>query len=243
MKIALLADIHGNYHALEAVLEDIQKQQADKIIVLGDIVFKGPLPEKCVQAVRALNAVTLRGNIDELVAHNRIQEGFAKSEEHAAALQKEMDWNRERLSADDIAYLAGLAFAHEEQLTEHLALRCVHATPQNILDIVLPTEDEASLERMFAQSRARIVAYAHIHQPFVRFFQGKALFNTGSVGLPFDGDPRSSYALLEAEEDDFRISIRRLRYDIDGAVRAFRGSGHPFAQSVIDAIKAGRRPV
>jgi predicted phosphodiesterase len=245
MKIALLADIHGNAHALETVLEDVRKRGADKILVLGDIVFKGPLPEKCVQIVRDLDTVVLQGNIDELVGQNMIQDGFAKSEEHAAALRKEMDWNRERLSASDLDYLAGLPMEHKEELSAHLSLRCVHAAPGSLLDFVLPTDGEDKLLPMFEGGAARkqIVGYAHIHQPYVRFFQGKTIFNTGSVGLSFDGDPRASYVLLETDGDDYAVSIRRVRYDIEAAVQAFSGSGHPFAQSVIDAIRAGRRPV
>lgn len=243
MKLALIADIHGNFHALEAVLEDIRRQRADKVYVLGDIVFKGPLPEKCVQTVRALNTVVLQGNIDELVGKNAIQPGFAKSPEHEAALRKEMEWTRARLAAEELDYLAGLPFEHIELLAPELSLRCVHATPQNLLDIVAPAAEEPEFERMFEGSDARLVAYAHIHQPYVRFANGRSVVNTGSVGLPFDGDPRASYALLETDGEHYTASIRRVRYDVEAAVAAFAGSGHPYADSVIQAIRAGRRPL
>jgi len=242
-RVALLADIHGNYHALEAVLQDIRLQKADKIYVLGDLVFKGALPERCVEAVRELDTVVLQGNIDELVGKAWIQPGFAKSPEHEAALRREMEWTRSRLSAEDLDYLAGLPLVHEELLSPGLSLRCVHATPQNVMDIVLPTADEGELQRMFEGSEARLVAYAHIHQPYVRYVGGKAIVNTGSVGLPFDGDWRASYALVEADGPHFTVSIRRVSYDLDGAVAAFEGSGNPAADSVITAIRAGRRPV
>lgn len=243
MKVALLADIHGNWHALEAVLEDIRKERPDHVFVLGDIVFKGPLPQKCVQAVRDLNTVVLQGNIDELVGKDIIQPGFAKSPEHEAALRKEMAWTRSRLTQEELDYLAGLPFAHETELTAGISLRCVHANPQNLLDILLPTADEEGLERMFEGTEAQITAYAHIHQPYVRYLNGRAIVNTGSVGLPFDGDPRASYAVIEAEGPDYSISIRRVRYDMEDAIRAFEGSGHPFADSVITALRAGRRPL
>ena len=243
MKIALLADIHGNYHALEAVLADIENERPDLTLVLGDIVFKGPEPERCLERIRGLNTVVLQGNIDELVGKNRIQPGFAKTKEQEAALRQEMEWTRARLSEPQLAYLAELPFSHEVQVSEKLRLRCVHANPNNLLDSYLPTDDDGKLMAMFAESSADIVAYAHIHQPFVRYLNGKALFNTGSVGLPFDGDPRASYAMLEAENDKFHIAIRRIGYDVERTVRAFEGSGHPFADSVIRALRSGRRPV
>lgn len=243
MKLALIADIHGNFHALEAVLADIRKQNADKVYVLGDLVFKGPLPEKCVQAVQALDTVVLQGNIDELIGKNHIQPGFAKSPEHEAALRLEMQWTRARLSAQELDYLAGLPLEHSERLTADMPLRCIHATPQNLLDIVPPTAVESELERMFAGSEARIAVYAHIHQGYVRYTNGRTIVNTGSVGLPFDGDPRASYALLETDGSCCTAAIRRVSYDVEAAVSALAGSDHPFAQSVIEAIRAGRRPI
>jgi predicted phosphodiesterase len=247
MKLALIADIHGNYHALEAVLEDIRRQQADRIYVLGDLVFKGPLPERCVQTVRKLDTVVLQGNIDELIGRDMIQPGFAKSPEHEAALRKEMAWTRSRLSREELDYLAQLPFSHEEQLAPGLPARFVHANPQNLLDIILPTASEEELGRLFEGTDAKLLAYAHIHQPYVRFTDGRAIVNTGSVGLPFDGNPAASYAWIETDEtigrQGFNISIRRVPYDLEAAAQAFEGSGHPFAESVIKALRAGRRPV
>lgn len=242
MRIALLADIHGNYAALRAVLDDIEKQQVDKIIVLGDLVFKGPEPERCVEAVQALSTTVIRGNIDELVGSAKIQPGFAKSPQHEAAILEEMAWTRSRLSGAQLDYLAGLPFMHEEQLTEQVRLRCVHANPQNILDNILPDAPAEQIERMFEGTEAKLVAYAHIHQPYVRNWKGRTLFNTGSVGLPFDGNPRSSYAIVAAEGSDYSVTLRRVTYEIEQTVRAYEGSGHPFAESVIAAIRSGTPP-
>jgi len=245
MKLALISDIHGNYHALQAVLEDIRRQEADRIYVLGDLVFKGPLPERCVRAVRELNTMVLQGNIDELVGKDLIQTGFAKSPEHEAALRKEMEWTRSRLTEEELGYLAGLPLTHEEALAPGFMARFVHATPQNVMDIVLPTDEEAGFDRMFEGTDAKLVAYGHIHQPYVRYLNGRAVLNTGSVGLPFDGNRNASYALIEIEGEDagFTVALRRVPYDLEAAVRAFEGSGHPFADSVITALRAGRRPV
>jgi predicted phosphodiesterase len=254
MKIALIADIHGNYPALQAVLADIERLRPDKLLVLGDLVFKGPQPRECVERIRALNVPVLQGNIDELVGKNQIQPGFAKSPEQEQALRREMEWTRARLDADQLEYLAQLPFSHTMQLADQLTLRCIHANPHNLLDIILPTADQEQLAGMFAGADAQLLAYAHIHQPYVRMFAGRAIFNTGSVGLPFDGDPRSSYALVETSDiqplsdqhasvADYQITIRRVRYDVEATVRAYAGSGHPFADSVIQAIRTGTRPV
>lgn len=242
MRVALIADIHGNYPALQAVLRDIEEQQADRIIVLGDLVFKGPQPEKCVEAIRKLNTTVIRGNIDELVGSGQIQPGFAKSSQHEAAILEEMAWTRARLTEEQLTYLSELPFMHEQQLTSELKLRCVHANPQNILDNILPDASEEEMARMFADTDAQITVYAHIHQPYIRHLSGKVLVNTGSVGLPFDGNPRSSYALIEAAGRDYSITLRRVSYDVEETVRAYEGSGHPFADSVIAALRSGTAP-
>lgn len=251
MKHAFISDIHGNYHALEAVLEDIRSQQADRIYVLGDLVFKGPLPERCIQTVRRLNATAvLQGNIDELVGKEYIQPGFAKSAQHEADLRRELAWTRCRLSTDELDYLAKLPFSYEAELAPGLGLKLVHANPENLLDMVLPTdEEERVLARMFQGTDARLVIYGHIHQPYVRFIGGRAVVNTGSVGLPFDGNPAASYAIVETEdtgvygEPGYSVAIRRVPYDLAAALAAFEGSDHPFPESVSAALKAGRRPV
>ncbi len=248
MKIALLADIHGNYAALEAVLEDIERQAVERVIVLGDLVFKGPEPEKCVAAVQALQTTVIRGNIDELVGEARIQPGFAQNEQHAQALLTEMAWTRARLSEAQLEYLRTLPFAYEMDVAGDVRLRCVHATPQSILTSILPSANESELQSMFAAEDGdvapQIVAYAHIHLPYVRFFNGKMIVNTGSVGLTFDGDSRASYAILRSEEEgSSSVELRRVRYDVERTVAAFSGADHPFGESVIAAIRSGRKPL
>jgi predicted phosphodiesterase len=247
MKIALFADIHGNFVALEAVLADIQRQAVDQVIVLGDLVFKGPQPEKCVETIQALQVPVIRGNIDELVGEGRIQAGFALNPDHEQDLQKEMAWTRARLSNSQLEYLRSLPFIHEIELSGNTKLRCVHATPHSILEAVLPNAIESQLEAMFVSEEAskqpEIVAYAHIHLPYVRFFNGKIILNTGSVGLTFDGDVRASYAMLHCAEDgSISVEIRRVPYDVERTIAAYVNSGHPFIDSVTTAIRNGRKP-
>lgn len=250
MKLAFISDIHGNYHALEAVLADIAFIRADKVYVLGDLVFKGPMPGPCVRKIRELDTVVIQGNIDELIGCNTIPPGFARTEEQRAAMLEEMEWTRGQLTLDELEYLATLPFSHEEEPVQGLRFRMVHANPRNLLEMVLPTDepDEATA-RMFEGTEATIALYGHIHVPYVLHNGGRAIVNTGSVGLPFDGNTAASYALLEVEEPyagsaapAFSLSIRRVPYDVEAAVRAFDNLEHPAAERVIAALRAGKRP-
>jgi len=86
------------------------------------------------------------------------------------------------------------------------------------------------VRRVFADTAAAAVAYGHIHIAYVRELGDKLLVNPGSVGLPFDGDQRASYATLSVEGDRWRAALRRVQYDTAAAIEALRGSGNPEAE-------------
>jgi putative phosphoesterase len=245
MRIVLLSDIHGNYAALKAVLQDVEQlmPHADQLVVLGDLVFKGAQPAECVRTVRELECPVVQGNIDELVGKNWIQPGFARDERHAELLQEELDWTRAQLSDEELRYLANLPLMQEIDVGG-ATIRFVHATPQNVLDVMLPIAPDEAWTRMFeGESEVKMVAYGHIHLPFVRWFDGKVVVNPGSIGLPFDGDWRASYAVVDVQGGAIQsIQHRRVRYDLEAAIQAYEGTGHPQAASVIEAIRAGARP-
>jgi predicted phosphodiesterase len=248
MNIAFLADIHGNYEALNAVLVDLEKQNVDQLVVLGDLVFKGPQPQECVSAIQQLNVPTIRGNIDELVGMGQIQAGFAQSEAHEQALLTEMDWTRAQLTVEQLSYLQTLPLKYEQTLLNGLRLRCVHATPQSVLTSILPNALESEYELLFEANKdgesPDIVVYAHIHLPYVRSFNGKVIINCGSVGLTFDGDPRASYAMIRVNEQGVEEAvIRRVGYDIQKLEAVFHERNHPFANSVWQAMVTGRKPL
>ncbi|GAA5346504.1 metallophosphoesterase family protein [Planifilum fimeticola] len=77
MRVAFIADIHGNGVALDAVLEDIEKRKVDRIAVLGDIAFRGPEPKRVLERVRSLPADVIKGNADEWTARGGAARGGA----------------------------------------------------------------------------------------------------------------------------------------------------------------------
>ena len=122
-RIAIVSDIHGNMTAWEAVLEDIRSRGVERIFCLGDLVGKGPEPVKVVDQVRATCELVIRGNWDELVAVNQDNENFT--------------WQAERLGEERLAYLAGLPFSHQFQLSGR-TIRLLHASPQSVYHRVQP---------------------------------------------------------------------------------------------------------
>ena len=215
--IAVISDIHGNLWALEAVLQDLDRLGPSQVIVAGDLALGGPRPAECVEFVRRRGYPAIRGNTDEWLTSA------------PDSVTDAIGWAATQMSDADRRYLAGLPFLWR---IPHGAgdLVVVHATPWSISDVVPPDAPEPVVRRVFADTAAAAVAYGHIHIAYVRELGDKLLVNPGSVGLPFDGDQRASYATLSVEGDRWRAALRRVQYDTAAAIEALRRSGNPEAE-------------
>lgn len=234
MKIVFLADIHGNANALEAVLKDIETRNVDKVFVLGDICYRGPEPQRSLDLVRELNTEVIKGNADEWVVR-----GVQQGEVPAQALElmnKERDWTLSRLDLGSIDYLQSLPSELKIELGG-LRIHAYHATPQSLFDIVLPDESEDTLIESQMVHEADLYVYAHIHKPFIRYTKGKCIINTGSVGLPFDGLSKASYAMVEFNGNHYQTAIIRVEYDVDKVINQFSGTDYPNKEFLIKVLK------
>ncbi|MBE3570460.1 MAG: metallophosphoesterase family protein [Bacillales bacterium] len=237
MKAAFISDIHGNVFALEAVLDDIAKKQIDQIFLLGDLCFRGPNPKQALDLIRSLNANVIKGNADEWVVR-----GIHKGEvpdEVLDVMRKEREWTVAHLDAMDIDYLQNLPETLHLDLngTDILAF---HATPNSLFDIIRPDTDDFHLEKgLMAGNDAHLFIYGHIHLPYIRFLNGKAVLNIGSVGLPFDGQAKASYGIVAAENGNVQVSIERVNYDIEKTVQQYLESDYP-NNAMVDVVRNGR---
>ncbi|GEL08396.1 metallophosphoesterase family protein [Salisediminibacterium halotolerans] len=236
MKIALLSDIHGNDTALEAVLEDISKQGVTHTAVLGDIAYRGPDPKKCIEYVRELHGKVIKGNADEWIVRG-VQAGEVP--EHALALmQKERLWAYNQLHDDDIEYLNNLPMTLEIPIANDTQLFGFHAVPDNLFENISNEAGNQAFSRFTdANPRADYFVYGHIHLPFYRSVNGQSIINLGSVGLPFNGDTRASYVIIERDQDNVHVQFRRVSYDIDKACAKLDQSDYPEeAKTLIKSI-------
>lgn len=241
MRLAFISDIHGNAVALEAVLEDISRKKVDKIYVLGDLAYRGPEPRRCLDLIRDLQTEVIKGNADEWIVR-----GVQKGEVPDSALDmmnKEREWTLKHLTETDVDNLRSLPTELSFSASDSLHLHAFHATPQDLFTVVPPdTEQDKLKEQLMSSSEAQLYLYAHIHHPYIRFVDGKCIVNLGSVGLPFDGLPKASYAMLDAEGDGFQVSIQRVAYDIEKVVQQYQKGGYPNADLMIQIIRNGARP-
>lgn len=212
--IAVISDIHGNLWALEAVLAELDRIALEQVIVGGDLALGGPKPSECVALVRRRGYPAIRGNTDEWITRR------------PKAVTDGITWCAAQLTDEDRRFVAGLPFLWRLEAPGG-DLAVVHATPWSIGDVVREDGPEAVVSRVFNEASAAAVVFGHIHTPFVRATPHGLLVNSGSVGLPFDGDWRASFALLDHAGADWTATIRRLPYDRDAAMAAGRATDNP----------------
>jgi len=116
---------------------------------------------------------------------------------------------------------------------ENLVL--MHAAPGDIWKSPLHTAEDAELETTYGPLNASIVVYCHIHRPFIRKVGTMILCNTGSVGSPYDGDPRASYLLIDEGEP----AVRRVEYDVEKEVARLLASDYPQKEWIAEMRRTG----
>lgn len=237
MKIAFISDIHGNAVALDTVLEDLTRNQVDKICVLGDLCYRGPEPKRSLDLVRSLETDVIKGNADEWVVR-----GVLKGEVPDKALElmnTERNWTVSKLGPEDLDYLQSLPteikFEHEG-----ISVHAFHATPDSLFEVVLPDVEDSVAQSKLMPEGAQVYVYAHIHKPYIRYINGKVIMNIGSVGLPFDGMAKSSYGLVEIENGRLRTSIQRVDFDQEKVVELYQRETYPNADMMSGVIRNGK---
>jgi diadenosine tetraphosphatase ApaH/serine/threonine PP2A family protein phosphatase len=207
MIVALLSDIHANVVALEAVLRDLPEVAG--IWVMGDTVGYGPDPADTLALLRERGATLIAGNHDRAVATGEGLELFNGAAR--AAAERHRAW----LGATDRDFLGALPVSLEPAAGYSIC----HGSPRDPLwEYVFDARTAGYAMAGLAAPRC-CVGHTHIPATF-RVGDRKLMINPGSVGQPRDGDPRSSYALLDV--DLATVDFHRVGYDIAQTQRRMR---------------------
>jgi predicted phosphodiesterase len=208
MATGLLYDLHGNLPALEAVLRDARATPVTRWVLGGDYASFGAWPAEVIERLDELQDATwIRGNWDRWQGGDRAD--MLPGEDLQGALATAV----EKLGPDVVARLAALPGSHRDGDT----LFC-HGAPDSDMDSFLPERSDHD-DELLEGVDARRVVFGHTHLPVDRVEHGIQLVNPGSVGLPFDGDTRASWAVLHV---DGRVERRRVAYDIEAAIDGLR---------------------
>ncbi len=236
MRLALISDIHANLPALEAALADIGQREVQATYHVGDLVGYAAWPNEVVALLTDRRIEGVSGNYDSTVGLDYRHCGCRYEDPRQEALSHlSFDWTRKVCSPETKRVLATLPFRLDlHPLGGHAAgpsVVLVHGTPT--LNTVYWTEDRSDdfcrkMAGLAGLKSGDVIAFGHTHLPWHRVVDGIHFVNTGSVGRPKDGDPRSGYSLLSIDGDgSTSVEHVRVAYDVDRAARAIRESELP----------------
>jgi len=224
--IAAFSDVHGNRHALEAVLADIRSQRPNQTVCLGDLVGYGAFPNEVIETIRASGIPTVAGNYDDGVGFDRDECGCAYTDPGDIERgDRSLRWTQQAVTAENKAWLRSLP---RELRLEAAGKRilCAHGSPRRINEYLYEDRPERSLARMFTDLEADVVLVGHTHLPYHRRIGPVDLVNVGSVGKPKDLDSRAIYALVFLG-DGVEAEFRRVTYDVEAAAAAIEATDLP----------------
>ena len=237
MRVAILADIHGNLPACEAVLQDIGKTGADVVVAAGDLALRGAHPRETVELLLDRCQALLMGNTDCYIAGNYLGGAYREREHWKRDL---LTWTRDQLGPELTRRLGELPFSVRYSPRRGQDLYVCHANPRNLEDSVDPTLDDASLRRFFAHLDAAACAFGHLHFPYRRRFGRMLLADVASAGIPRDGDVRPAYGLFTWTPRGWRVQIRRVRYAVRRETQALTARRVPGGPLLVHKLLEAR---
>jgi Icc-related predicted phosphoesterase len=208
LKVAALYDVHGNVHALEAVVAELGDE--DVVLFGGDLV-SGPFPRKTLDLARSVpNAEFVLGNADLLTKYLPRPEW-----------EESRRWVEAQFEREQVDWLAGRPFSWSCDDTLY-----VHANPVDVDQIVTERTADDRVRELIRDVREHRVVTGHVHMQFERLIDATRWVGVGSVGMPYADRPGAYWALVRPDGVEFR----RTEYDLERAADAIRTSGYPGAE-------------
>lgn len=222
MKLAIITDIHGNRFALDAVLDDIAKQNADEIIVAGDNVNIHPFSRECWEVVNALNCPMIQGNHEYyLYTYNTPDADPAWQTVRFQMLA----WHHAQFTQGELDEMRELPKTYHVADTP-LPLVVTHASLRNLFDNVeIDTPDE-TLDTFFPTQTDTVIVRGHNHRWQTRQWTNDAgarnqMLTIASLGMPYDCGLKAQYGILMATKTGWQLEKRAVTYDRQAAIDAF----------------------
>ncbi|HYK06662.1 MAG TPA: metallophosphoesterase family protein [Gaiellaceae bacterium] len=223
MRVAALADVHGNAVALEAVLAELVREQPDLIVSCGDLTW-GPLPLETVALLEPWRERLrcVRGNSErELVERKLIDSELAV-------------WEHEQHDHAELAeYLARTQASVRVEVDGLGTTLFCHGSPRSDEECVTVETPAARVAEFTAGVGAAVVVTAHTHMQYDRRVGETRLLNPGSVGLPYEPEPGHAYWALLGPD----VELRRTAYDLDAAIERLRAEGMPAFERIEELMR------
>lgn len=246
MKLAILADIHANFVALQTVTAHIEAWEPDGVIVAGDVVNRGPCPLECLRFVQQKQRThgwqVVRGNHEDYVIH-QAKRGPTYNKFEREFYQFSY-WTYTQLNGQ-VAQLEAMPFQCSLSAPDGSEVRVTHASMRGNREGIFSWTPDLELHEKIGPSPPALFCVGHTHRPLIRRLDETLVVNVGAAGLPFDHDTRAAYAQLVWRKGRWQPKIVRLDYDRAQTERDFVESGFlieggPMARLVLDELQTAR---
>ena len=217
MRVAALADVHGNAPALAAVLAEVEREAPDVVVFCGDLTW-GSLPRETLALVRALKIPTrfVRGNADRAVGVDTEGRGQWMTSQHAD---------------EDIAFLRSFEPTVTVDVDGLGAVCFSHGSPRSDEECVTERTPPERVREFMAGRDEQVVVTAHVHLQYERTVDGLRLVGPGSVGLPYGEGGGAFWVLLGPD-----VELRRTDYDVEAAVALMRETEDPSVERIVELM-------
>jgi len=243
MRVALISDLHGNQVALDAVLADIEAENCDRIVCLGDTAALGTEPNEVLQTLRDLGCPCIMGNHDEFLINPALLAEYTE----APPIVASQAWCRERMTDEDLAFIRTFISDLTIDLGDGHSLYCFHGSPDSHMDDILSSTTDEQLDAYIGSHRATVMTGGHTHIQMLRQHRGTWLLNPGSVGSPFKeyvagGTPEimpyAEYAIVKSERGTVSCELRRVDVDKERLIALCKASTNPLAPFWVQAYES-----
>jgi putative phosphoesterase len=226
-RLAIITDVHGNLPALEATLGTIADLDVSDTYCGGDLVGYGPRPDEVCRMIEERGIPTIYGNYDYAIARNLDDCGcFYPTPKDREIGQASIAWTLAHTDERSKRFMHDLPFDLRFELAGK-RVRLVHGSPRKVNEYLLEERAASTFERIAGLADCDVLVFGHTHKPWVREYGGVLFVNCGSVGKPKDGDPRASFAVLTATDNEVSVAIERVEYDADVVADEIREVGLP----------------
>ncbi len=231
LRVALLADVHGNAPALAAVLREVEAEDVDLLVHAGDLTW-GPLVKETLVLIRSYHGPTAfgRGNADRAVLE--LADGTPRDDQ-----TERDDWMTAHHDADAVGFLRTFSESVVVEVAGLGAVRICHGSPRGDTECVTSETPESRVREFIAGVAEQVVATAHTHVQFDRHVAGVRSLNPGSVGLPYEGRPGAYWALLGPD-----VELRRTEYDLAETIAAYRETDDPAVERMVEMLEQPPAP-
>ncbi|MBZ0166723.1 MAG: YfcE family phosphodiesterase [Candidatus Omnitrophica bacterium] len=235
-QIAVLADAHTNWPALQAVLDDLKSNKIKEIWYLGDFIGYGPYPVQVIRALRECSTKAIVGNYDLNVLRYPSKKKLWIRRKDPSKIYS-YEWTFKQLKRSDKDYLAQLP---QQETAEAFGqrFRMVHGSPEAIDEPLKKDTPKERFAQLARKVREDVVLCGHTHVYFSKKVGGKYFVNPGSVGRSFDGNQAASYVILQKSGAGIAVSHRRVSYEVAKVVSKMRREGFP--EDICQSIETGR---